>query len=464
MPEILSGHKAFSLLEVCRSIEKTINNRYGTSFWVKAEINKLNHYPHSGHAYPELVEKRDAKVLAEIRSVIWKSRFEEINERFQKLLGEPLKDGIEVLFEARVDYSPKYGLSLHILDIDPAFTLGELQKEKQECIRKLKEEGVYDRNRSLKLALLPQRIAVISVETSKGYADFLKVIDHNTFGYKFFHMLFPALLQGEKAGPSIIKQLERIKKVKDHFDLVCIIRGGGGDVGLSSFNDYKISKAVAIFPLPVLSGIGHSTNETVTEMVSFRSAITPTELGDFLLQSFHNFSVPLQDAQKLLRHKVPQIISEEHYRFMEQVKGFRYQLVNRLQSANSGLKDLAKDLRYHVGGELRDRQTLLQNLPQAIHKYSRDLISLRNQSLVDESSGMDQTLQLALQRKKERLDHFDKILKISDPVNTLKLGYSITRFGEKALTNASDIKEGEEIETIFAKGSLTSEVKKTNHG
>lgn len=464
MPEILSGHKAFSLLEVCKSIEKTIKNRYGTSFWVKAEINKLNHYPHSGHAYPELVEKRESKVLAEIRSVIWKSRFEEINERFQKLLGEPLKDGIEVLFEARVNYSPKYGLSLHILDIDPAFTLGELQKEKQECIRKLKEEGVYDQNRSLKLALLPQRIAVISVETSKGYADFLKVIDQNAFGYKFFHMLFPALLQGEKAGPSIIKQLQLIEQVKEHFDLVCIIRGGGGDVGLSSFNDYKISRAVATFPLPVLSGIGHSTNETVTEMVSFRSAITPTELGDFLLQAFHNFSVPVQDAQKLIRQKVPQIISEEHYRFMEQVKGFRYQLVNRLQSANSELKDLAKDLRYQVGGELRDRQFYLRKLPESIRRSARELISSQNKSLNDEASGVHQEIQFIVQRKNETLDHFEKLLKVSDPANTLKLGYSITRHQGRAITNAKEVKKGEEIETIFADGSVTSEVKKSKNG
>src|SRR5690606_5794462 len=154
-------------------------------------------------------------------------------------------------------------------------TLGDLEKEKQETIQKLRDEGAYAKNKSLTMALLPKRIAVISVETSKGYADFMKVLETNEWDYRFYHVLFPSLLQGEKAVGSIRGQLKKIKKLKGHFDVVAIIRGGGGDVGLSCYNHYELAKDIAKFPLPVITGIGHATNETVAEMIAYSDAITP---------------------------------------------------------------------------------------------------------------------------------------------------------------------------------------------
>src|SRR5690606_17990837 len=130
----------------------------------------------------------------------------------------------------------------------------------------------YERNKKLPFPILPQRIAIISVETSKGYADFLSVIDGNPWKYKFFHFLFPSLLQGEKAVDGIIQQLRRIRKVTKHFDVVAIIRGGGGDVGLTCYNNYRLAKEIAEFPLPVITGIGHATNETVSEIIAHFNA------------------------------------------------------------------------------------------------------------------------------------------------------------------------------------------------
>jgi exodeoxyribonuclease VII large subunit len=299
MPEIINKKKVFSLIEVTLSIQKTISERYKSSFWVKAEMNKLNNYSYSGHCYPDLVEKKDGRVIAQMKSNLWKNDFNRINNNFLTVLKEPIKDGIKILFCATITFDPSHGLSLRIIDIDPAYSLGELEREKQETIAKLNREGIFRNNRRLTLPLLPQRIAIISVETSKGYADFLKVIGNNPWGYKFFYFLFPALLQGEKSINSILHQLGRIGKVTKHFDVVAIIRGGGGDVGLSSYNNYELAKEIALFPIPVITGIGHSTNETVAEMVSFSNAITPTELADLLIQKFHNFSVPLKKRKKL---------------------------------------------------------------------------------------------------------------------------------------------------------------------
>jgi exodeoxyribonuclease VII large subunit len=300
MSETIAGRIAFSLREVALEIQQSIQERHSDRVWVKAEMNKLNLYPHSGHCYPELVEKHDGRVIAQMRANLWKDDYNRINRTFLEILKEPLREGITILFEAKVTFDPVYGLALRIFDIDPSFSLGELERERRQAIAALKKEGIFDRNRETFFPLLPQRIAVISVETSKGYADFTKVIGENPWGYRFFLMLFPALLQGDQAAEQIIAQLGRIRRVEHHFDAVAIIRGGGGDVGLSCYNNLELAREVALFPLPVLTGIGHSTNETVTELVAYRNAITPTELADLLIQRFHNFSVPVKEAERTI--------------------------------------------------------------------------------------------------------------------------------------------------------------------
>src|SRR5690606_8054132 len=185
MPEVIDNKTIFSLLEVTRSIQKTLADRYKSLYWVKAEMNKLNHYRHSGHCYPELVEKKNGKIVAEMRSVLWKSDYDRINQQFLKLLDEPLRDGITILFQAGISYDPLHGLSLRIVDIDPTFVLGELEKEKKESIKRLHAEGIFDANKRLPFPTLPKRLAIISVETSKGLSDFYKIIRNNPWHYHF---------------------------------------------------------------------------------------------------------------------------------------------------------------------------------------------------------------------------------------------------------------------------------------
>ncbi|MCZ2339245.1 MAG: exodeoxyribonuclease VII large subunit, partial [Chitinophagales bacterium] len=207
---------------------------------MKAELYKLNYFPKSGHCYPELLEKRDEKIVARIDGMIWRDDYLKIDKSFINTTGENLKDGITILFKAGVEYHPINGLKLHIREIDPNFTLGELARQKNACIQKLKDEGLFDRNRNLPLPVLPKRLAIISVETSKGYRDVMDVLEGNEYKYVFITSLFPALLQGDTAIASILGQLQNIERRQSEFDLVLIIRGGGGDVGLSCFDDYKL--------------------------------------------------------------------------------------------------------------------------------------------------------------------------------------------------------------------------------
>src|SRR5699024_2379023 len=280
--------------------------------------------------YPDLVEKRKGKIVAEMRGNLWRSDFRRINTLFKKTLKEPLKDGIKILFLAKINFDPKYGLSLQILDIDPAFTLGDMEQERQQTISQLQEKNLFHKNKSLPLPLLPKRIAIISVETSKGLADFRKIIDQNTFGYNYFYFLFPSLLQGDNAVGSIMRALNRIRRVMKHFDIVAIIRGGGGDIGLSCYNDYELCKAIANFPLPVISGIGHATNETVTELVAHSNCITPTKTAEWLLQHFHDVAQPLKKGEEIIAHHSKLILKEKRSLFENLVQNFKSGTQNKI--------------------------------------------------------------------------------------------------------------------------------------
>ncbi len=277
------GDKAFSLSEVTASIRRTISSRYGSSFWVRAEMIKLNHYPYSGHAFPDLIEKKDGVIVAQMRAIIWSGDLKRINEKFFRCGMGALSDGVSILFRATIMYDEFHGLSLRIIDIDTSFTLGELEKQKINCIERLKAEKIFALNKSKQLPALPKRFAIISVESSKGYNDFMKVVLSHSPKFAIFTHLFPSLLQGEGAVYSMLQAFERIEAVAEFFDAVLIIRGGGGDVGLSCYNDYRLCRAVALCSLPVLTGIGHSTNQTVAEQTAWHDFITPTDLADSIL-------------------------------------------------------------------------------------------------------------------------------------------------------------------------------------
>jgi exodeoxyribonuclease VII large subunit len=461
MPENINNRKVFSLIEVTLSIQKTIADRYKSAFWVKAEMNKLNHYSHSGHCYPELVEKRDGKVIAQFKSNLWKSDFERINNNFLRVLNEPLKDGIKILFCATLSFDSSHGLSLRILDIDPSFSLGELEREKQDTLALLKRNGIFQANKSLQLPMLPQRIAIISVETSKGYSDFLKIIEQNPWGYKFFKFLFPSLLQGEKSVISIIYQLRQIRKVIRHFDAVAIIRGGGGDVGLSSYNNYELAREIALFPIPVLTGIGHSTNETVAEMVSFKNAITPTELADFLIQKFHDFSEPLRRGETIIVDRSKRILDDEQKKFKHAVKYFRSITTTALLKRRNEVKSLTDAVLQNSKFLVKRNQNLLHWIGQDLEKRALSVLSSETTNLDALAEETKSASEAFLAKEQQNLQRIEKNVNILDPVNVLRRGFSITLHNGKALKNSDDVKMGDQITTILANGEVISDVKQS---
>ena len=460
MPEQVNNKTVYSLFEVTINIQKAITERFKSSYWIKAEMSKLNYYRQSGHCYPDLVEKKDGQIIAQIRCNLWRDDYLKINSIFQNVLNEPLKDGIKILFLATIGFHPQYGLSLRIIDIDPGFTLGDLEREKQETIKKLKDEGIFQRNKTLRLSLLPQRIAIISVQTSNGYADFLKVAEsaENAWGYKLFYFLFPSLLQGDKAIGAISFQLKRIKKVINHFDMVAIIRGGGGDVGLSCYNNYQLAKEIAMFPIPVMTGIGHATNETVVEMVAFENAITPTKLAEYLIQKFHNFLVPVQKAEEKIIDKSKRLINDEKAKFYGEVKLFQSAIKNILIMNRNNIKIKTQSLFQHSIAQLNKVRLIINQDAKLVFNGSK-VILLSNKQLVSQIKNklIDKSI-LLLRNEDVELKNIETNVNNMSPKNVMKRGYSFTSLKGKAIKSFEQVKEGDTIKTILFDGNILSTV------
>ncbi len=405
----------YTLTQVGQSIQSMIERTYKHPYYIQAEMIKLNRYPRSGHCFPELVEKEENRVKAQMRAVVWRNDYERINENFMRITGEPLKDGITILCLATIQYSPQYGLALFIQDIEPAFTLGEMARNRLQTIAQLKQEGVFEANKSLEMPLVPQRVAVISIETSKGYSDFMVTLQGNKQRYRFDTELFPSLLQGDKAVDTMLQQLDLIEKRKGEFDCVAIIRGGGGDVGLSCYDQYALAYRVATFPLPVLSGIGHSTNETITESVSFANKITPTEVAYYLITRFAEFEQRLDDLSATLAQSVRWMLERE----------------------NAALAQCEADFRLSFHRRLAAEQFALDKARSDIYIYSKQMLAAAA----------------------THIDHFEEKMQLLDPGNILRRGFSITLLNGKPVTNAAQLSEGAVIETKLFQGSVKSVVK-----
>lgn len=449
----------FTLKQVVSSIRKTLEDRYQQAYWVKAEMHKLNLYP-SGHAFPELVQKEEGKIVAQITGSIWKQQLHRINHQFMTVVKEPLKEGTTLLLQVRIAFHETFGLSLQIVDIDPNYALGELQREREETLKKLHQEGILNKNQALAFPLLPQRIAIISADTSKGLSDFMKVLNNNAWNYAFYTHLFPAYLQGDVAVSSIIQQLNNIEKVKDHFDVIVIVRGGGGEVGLSCYNNYELCKAITNSSLPILTGIGHSTNMTVAELVAFRNAITPTELADFLLQAFHEFSVPVQEAKKLLFTYTKTLLEQVNNSFKTEIKHFKNSATIFLNHEKNKVVTCQLELKNNYLKSLSLHQEKFYFSQKNLRAVSHQKVKTHLEKISEISESLPKKIKRLTDQKFLQITVLEKQVTLMDPKNILKRGYSITRHEGKIITKTDKTIKGQIIETEFYDFSLISTIEK----
>ena len=275
------------LLELQNRLKQGIECLFPSRLWIKAEISAVKTRS-GGHCYMELSQSDGNGLTAKASAIIWSSRYRFISPYFESVTGTPLKEGMTVLVEVQVNYSQLYGMSLIINDIDPEYSLGIKELERQRTIERLHKDGLMDLQKELTLPMLPYRIAVISAEDAAGYRDFMRHLHENPYGFVFSTELYPALMQGADCPQSIIHALDSINEAEELYDLVLILRGGGAKLDLACYDDYDLAAVIAQYPLPVLTAIGHDQDYHVCDMVAHEYLKTPTALADFILEIYED--------------------------------------------------------------------------------------------------------------------------------------------------------------------------------
>lgn len=454
------GRQAFTLYEITESISRMFSTHYAAPYWIKAEISKLNLYPHSGHCYPDLVERANGRVKSQVRGIIWRDDLHTIARKFEEVTREPFREGINIMFLAYVKFSSEYGLSLQIIDIEPLFTLGELAKEKIETIARLKKEGIFHNNILLRMPLLPKRLAVISASTSKGYSDLMVTLEGNPYGYRFEVKLFHALLQGDGAVESIRKQLLAIKEKREQFDAVLIIRGGGSEIGMACYDHYALSAEVASFPLPVITGIGHSTNDTVVEMVSNVKKITPTDVGHYLIDCFRNFDQRIENAFQMLQLSAKVIIDAGKNQFKQISNQFLVASLSFVNEEKQSLGQTAMTIRDSVNSAVFNHRMAMGRFENILQSEPHNILQKNEVALAQHQKLLQLHNNLLLKKSNTQLENIEHKVKILDPKAILMRGFTITRHEGKAIQPGFVPKEGIIIETENLNGTFKSIISK----
>jgi exodeoxyribonuclease VII large subunit len=448
-----------SLTELQLVIKDSLYIALPDFYWVVAEISEMNENS-AGHCYLELIEKLpdEKNARAKVKAIIWGKRSRFLKSFFENSTGESLREGMKVLVRIKIEYHELYGLSLIISDIDPSFTIGEMALKRQMIIKKLEEEGVFSMNKEILFPVIPQRIAVISSGKAAGYSDFLNHLSENSFGYVFYTALFESAMQGTETENGIISALDRIADHIDLFDIVIIIRGGGSQSDLSWFDNYRIAFHVTQFPLPVITGIGHEKDLSVTDMVAFLSLKTPTAVADYLIDSVAGVEDHLNEISSEISMYSKVIIDFNK----ERVESSRIRLIPATKLLVSEEKEL-------LSGEIikmisTGKEYILKaGIIPATHKSrlvsSAGLFSLAKYKVLERmSQNMISFTSNIMSKQKVKTDSLENSLKILDPLNVLKRGYTITSLNGKIIKCSCETSENDIIDTKFSDGSVKSKV------
>lgn len=407
--------EAITLLELNGRVKSTLQFEMPDAYWVQAEISSISPSG-QGHCYLELVQK-DAtgrNFLAKAKANIWRGTWLKLKPYFEAQTGETLKVGMKVLLQVTVTFHEVYGYSLVVQDIDPTYTMGDMARRRKEILEQLEKDGVIGLNRELEIPALPQRIAVISSATAAGWGDFRNQLDGNIYGFRFYVKLFPAAMQGDDVERSVISALNAVAMRREDFDVVIIIRGGGAVSELSCFDSYNLAFNIANFPLPVITGIGHERDDTVADVVAHTKVKTPTAAAEFIINRVFDTASELENLTRRMSDAITEKMNAEKVRIER--------MSQKLPSLFAVLKTR--------------QEQVLETL------WIRSVNGVRNM----------------LTAQAHKLEIVDKSLAAADPQVILKRGYSLTRLNGRAVRCASDLKKGDRLTTVFADGSVESEI------
>lgn len=520
-----SEKQALTLSQLNNIIKNVINSSFQEGYAVIAEISSIR-YDLKNHCYISLVEKQNDTTLAKMEARIWASQHKRVFYKFEQATGETLKPGMKVLLFVKVAFHEIHGLSLEVRDIDPTYTLGEMARKKKEVLERLKRENLIDSNKRFDIPLVPQRIAIISSPHAAGYGDFVKHLENNIYGYKFYHQLFPAIMQGQEAVQSIINAINTIEEQRGihDSDLVVIVRGGGSQADLSCFDSYELAFKIATCVYPVVTGIGHERDDTVADIVAHTKKKTPTDAAEFMISCVRSFENTVDEYRGRLVAFCDSTLNNENARIGSMIQTFCYSVTSIIDNENSsielvrhrttsalrnymqiqrhGLTNMTQDFlsgtRQAISNHKSNIKIGIQRLIHSVLSFlrqetgyagerSRKLIRITDKAidakrhdigLIEQNirykplnalSIMKERLGYAYKSleniaigivdiEKSKLDYLDQTLRILEPANTLKRGYSITYHQGKVIKSVKDVSKGSIINTVLYEGSITSKV------
>ena len=437
-----------TLYELNCLVREVIECEMPNEYWVEAELSECRES--RGHCYMELIQKdeQNATPVAKASAKCWASKWMIVRPYFERTTGQQLHAGMKVLLKVYPQFHEAYGFSWIVTDIDPTYTLGDMARKRQEIIRQLKDEGIFDLQKDLHLPLFCQRIAVISSQTAAGYGDFCNQLSDNPYGFKFQTRLFPAIMQGEGVEQSIIAALERIfseySDFSDHsentvppFDCVVIIRGGGATSDMSGFDTLALAENVANFPLPIITGIGHDRDESILDMVSHTRVKTPTAAATLLIDHLKIVHDAINNAQ-------------------ESITLFTRQKLSTLNSQLSTLQEMLPKLFTIVKTR---QEACIESLYMRILSCIRETVI----SSLGKINAFETRLPILTDRRlmteKHRLQLMEEKAKNLDPTLLLQRGYSITTKNGKVVRYVEELQIGDDLETHLANGTVHSIVK-----
>lgn len=431
MPEGLSLSEFNARIENHLNGQSDIQNQ-----WVVAECSDLR-LNRSGHCYTELIEKDDqGTTIAKIGAAIWAGTYRQLYHKFLQSTGQVLATGMKVLVNVTASFHRLYGVKVVINDIDPSYTMGDMERQRQEILKRLKADGVIDLNKQLPWPEVPQRIAIVSAAGAAGYGDFMNQLQGNPYGLQFYTCLFHAVMQGAQTAPTVMAALDRINQHIDLFDCVVIIRGGGATSELNSFDNYELASHVAQFPLPVIVGIGHDRDETVLDYVAAIRVKTPTAAAEWLIQQGTNALARLDELQDAVVTAVRETVSQarEHLAyFTSMIPAAARHIIdtNRIR-----LDNYATNIPFAATGLIATQRTRLERAGERI----------------------EESVIRTLQREQQRLQALTDKAALLSPEGTLRRGYALVRADDKCVTAASQLQPGDNITIQFASGSADATV------
>ena len=429
--------KRLSLYELNNLVAQTLAVDMPDEYWVEAELSELREV--RGHCYMELVQKDEVQnvPVARASAKCWRSSWAMVKSTFERATGQILHAGMKVLLRVYANFHEAYGFSWIVTDINPEYTLGDLARRRQQIIKQLKAEGVFDLQRELSLPMFAQRIAVVSSGGAAGYGDFMNQLTDNSRDYVFSTTLFPAVMQGDGVEASIIAALNAIYSRIDDFDAVVIIRGGGATSDLSGFDTLLLAENVANFPLPIITGIGHDRDESVLDMVAHTHVKTPTAAAVMLIDHLAEVDSRLADIAATVTQSAGRMMEREqaHLDRMAQKVPMLFSLVKTRE--DSAVKMLATRLAHATDALLSHRQLSLERA----------------------ANMMKSAVQQRIAGEQHRMEMLQQRVAALDPALILRRGYSITLHDGHAVRSPEELPKGSIIETRVEKGTFKSVVK-----